>query len=402
VGAKRSVRGAKRSVRRPPGSGALFIRTDFAGRETWYGKWRAGGRQVKRRLGVRRRAGAAVGPTRRQAEAALREAMAESRSRPPAQERLALRDVTPRYLEHLDRVLGRKPSTLEDYALIVRRHLLPVFGDTTLERITPALVSDYIATKLGEGFSPKTVTNHLNILHSIFSHSIKRGWAAANPVAAVDRPRVARADTDIRFLTPAEVDALIEAAPDDELGPTERALYIVAAFTGLRQGELAALRWRDVDRAAGLIRVRRTFNRGRFGTPKSRRSSRAVPMAARVAVELERQFRTTAFPADDDLVFCHPATGDPYDASRMRKRFYVALENAGVRRVRFHDLRHTFGTRMAAAGAPLRAIQEWMGHADYQTTLICGLCTGSKPGHGMGAASVWLATADLMPLGLPS
>jgi len=69
-------------------------------------------------------------------------------------------------------------------------------------------------------------------------------------------------------------------------------------------------------------------------------------------------------------VFAHPHTGHPYDASKMRQRFKAALVRAKVREVRFHDLRHTYGTAMAAAGAPLRALQEWMGHKDYATTAI--------------------------------
>ena len=93
-------------------------------------------------------------------------------------------------------------------------------------------------------------------------------------------------------------------------------------------------------------------------------------MAKRVAAELKRHRASARYADDDDLVFGHPNTGRPYDASRMRKRFRAALESAGIRAVRFHDLRHSFGTRMAAAGAPLRAIQEWMGHCDYATTLI--------------------------------
>lgn len=93
-------------------------------------------------------------------------------------------------------------------------------------------------------------------------------------------------------------------------------------------------------------------------------------MTDRVAVEVEAHFKASAYQADDDLVFCHPATGRPYDASKMRKRFKAALKRAELRPVRFHDLRHTFGTRMAAAGAPLRTLQEWMGHRDYATTAI--------------------------------
>jgi integrase len=126
-------------------------------------------------------------------------------------------------------------------------------------------------------------------------------------------------------------------------------------MAGLRQGELLALRWQDVDWIAGVIRVRRSFTRGRFGTPKCRRSSRAVPLADRLAGGLERHFQRSAYQADDDLALCHPDTGHPYDASKMRKRFKATLRRAGLQPIRFHDLRHTFGTQMAAAGAPLRA-----------------------------------------------
>jgi integrase len=154
------------------------------------------------------------------------------------------------------------------------------------------------------------------------------------------------------------------------LGPTDRVLWLTAAMTGLRQGELVGLRWRGVDWAARLVRVRRSYSRGQWTTPKSRRSSRAVPMADRVAAELERHFGRSAYPADDDRVFCHPQTGRPYDASKSRVRFKAALKRAELREVRFHDLRHTYGTLMAAAGAPLRTLQGWMGHRDYKTTEI--------------------------------
>jgi integrase len=141
-------------------------------------------------------------------------------------------------------------------------------------------------------------------------------------------------------------------------------------MTGLRRGELLALRWQDVDFNAGLVRVRRTYGRGEFGAPKTQRSSRAVPLADRVRDELEKHLERSAFQGELDLVFCHPTSGRVLDPSRVRKRFQAAARRAGLRPVRFHDLRHTFGTRMAAAGAPLRAIQEWLGHSDDRTTSI--------------------------------
>jgi integrase len=95
-----------------------------------------------------------------------------------------------------------------------------------------------------------------------------------------------------------------------------------------------------------------------------------VPLADRVGAELEALSRRSVFTADEDLVFGHPLTGKPLDRSKVHKRFKAAVRAAGVRDVRFHDLRHTFGTRMAAVGVPMRTVQEWMGHADFKTTLI--------------------------------
>jgi integrase len=167
------------------------------------------------------------------------------------------------------------------------------------------------------------------------------------------------------------VEALLRAVLDDSLGRTDAALYLCAVTTGLRQGELLALRWLGVDSLARRIRVADNFPRGHTDeadTPKSRHLLRADGRP--LARELERHFQRSDFRADHDLVFCHPATGQAYDASKLRKRFYETLGRAGLRRITFLELRHTFGTKMAASGAPLRAIREWMGHSDAKTTEV--------------------------------
>jgi hypothetical protein len=147
-------------------------------------------------------------------------------------------------------------------------------------------------------------------------------------------------------------------------------LYLAAAMTGLRQGELLGLRWRDVDFEAQRVRVVAPYVRGEFGDPKSEDSGRSVPLASRVVEALGALRERSLYAADDDLVFGHPETGHPLDRSKLVRRFRAALKRAGVRRVTFHELRHTFGTRMAAAGVPLRTIQHWMGHADAKTTQV--------------------------------
>lgn len=358
------------SVRRSYGTGTLEVRQDSRGREMYYGRFYAGGRQMKRRLGPKRVNGDTRGLTRAQAERALQRLIDESVAISVASERLDLDEAARRYLAHLNEVMRRKPATLQDYEIIARRHLVPFFSGRSLDRIDVQLVGDYLAAKRREGLATNTIKNQLTFLHGIFRYAMKKGWVRANPVAAVDRPREDRTDPDIRFLDREEVEALLRAVPDSSLGTLERAIYLVAAQCGLRQGELLALRWRDVDWAAGVVRVRRNFSRGTWGTPKSRRSSRAVPMTTRVMSELERVFQRSAFTADDDLVFAHPRLGSVLDASKLRKRFVKAVARAELRPVRFHDLRHTFGTQAAAAGVPLRTLQEWMGHRDYATTLI--------------------------------
>jgi integrase len=341
-----------------------------AGALQWYARFYVGERQVQRSLGPKRQPGASRGLTRSQAERVLQQLIDAERALPLAGERLSLEEAGERYLIHLERVMQRKATTLQDYRIMLRRHLVPFFAGRSLDRIDAQLVSEYLIAKRRDGLASKTVGNQLTFLHGVFRHAMKKGWTRANPVAAVDRPRDDAVDPDIRFLDHEEVEALLRAVPDDDLGGVERPLYLLGATAGLRQGELLALRWLDVDWTAGVVRVRRNYTRGVWGTPKSKRSSRAVPMIARVAGDLDRLYQQTAYKGDDDLVFAHPYLGSVLDASKVRKRFQAAVAAAGLRRIRFHDLRHTFGTQAAAAGVPLRTLQEWMGHRDYKTTLI--------------------------------
>jgi integrase len=216
-------------------------------------------------------------------------------------------DAGDRYLHHLEHVMQRAPSTVQDYRIMVAR-----------------------------------------------------GYTATNPVAAVDRPPAEGTDPDIRFLTLDELEAVVREVPDDTLGPTDRALYLTAAMPGLGQGELIALRWRDIDWMAARVRVRRKRYRGRTGKPKSRRGSRSVPLANRVARELELHFQRTRLQDDDDLVFAHPETSGPYDTSKLRKRYDAAVAAAGVRDdVVFHDS----GTLSAPAWPPPGAAQDVAGVA---------------------------------------
>lgn len=312
-------------------------------------------------------------------------------------ERKTVEEAGAAYVEHLRTVKQRKRTTIADYEGYLRRHLVPYFGGRRVDRIGPEHVEAYMRQKLAN-LSSKTVTNHLTFLHGLCAFSVRRRWMTINPVAMIDRPPVARQHARrIRFLQPVEVEALLRAVPDDTLGKVELPIYLCAVLTGLRQGELLALKWLDVDWTAGRIRVADSYARGytaEAGSPKSG-YMRSVPMADRLAGELERHFQRSAYRGPNDLVFCHPETGHVFDAAKLRKRFTDALTRAGVTAITFHELRHTFGTQMAAAGAPLRAIQEWLGHADAKTTEIYA---HYAPDSTNGAAFVERAFGPAVPI----
>lgn len=345
------------------------MRKDSAGRETWYGKWWVGSSQVKRRIGPKRTPSLRDGLTRSQAEAELRKLIGSVQIAQARRERMTVAEAGELLIASAT-TRGLKRSTVMSYETICRVHLSPFFGLRPLDRIARRDVESLGAQMIRKGKAPATTRHALSVLHTIFEHARRQEWVVANPVSLADKPRVEQVDPDIRFLDTEEVEALVRGVPDDYLGRVERPMYLAAAMTGMRQGELLALRWLDVDWAAQRVRIRRNFVRGEFGTPKSKRSSRSVPLADRLARELDQLHRGTHWPGEDDLVFAHPHTGKPIDRSKLLKRFKSALKHAGVRDVRFHDLRHTFGTRLAAQGVPMRTLQEMMGHRDFKTTLI--------------------------------
>lgn len=357
--------GQQAARRRAYGTGSLQLIGN-----SWVGLWRApDGQRIKRRIGTARTPGERDGLTKVQAEEAFRRLRAEELLVAHRVERVTMLEAGEALSARLA-VRGRKKSHRLTVASDLRNHIVPFFAGKELARITSRDIERYVAVKQ-RSLAIKTIRNHLGTIHSVFELGLRRGWCRSNPVKLADRPVIRRTETRIRFLDQAQLDALIVAPyPDDAFGRIEPPLYLTAAMTGLRQGELLGLRWRDVDFTARKLRVVSPYVRGEFGDPKSEGSGRSVPMADRVAVALRALREASFYPCDDDLVFCHPGTGRPLDRSKLVRRFKQALKRAGVREITFHELRHTFGTRMAAAGTPLRTLQHWLGHADAKTTQI--------------------------------
>lgn len=367
----------------------------------YYGRWRTGdGRQVNRRVGLVRQAGGREGLTRAQAERAISRLQQEEERRPrPVAEhaRTTVLDAADS-LRRQRELEGARKSYLQGLESMQRVHIANSLGDLPLTKVTAAQVEALASAMLRRGLKPKTIRNVIAFLHSIFEHALSKGWCTDNPVRRAARPKRRRAGdaaTDLRFLTVDELDAVIRAIPDDVvhrvpaatrrgrvgsapppppdvLGPVLRVVILAAAMTGIRQSELLGLRWKHVDWSAQRLRVRNACVRGEHSEQgKSDLSTpRSVPLADRLVGELDRWSKQSLYTGPDDLVFAHPQSGKPLDRTKVTRRFKQACGDAGLEPIRFHDLRHTFATRLAASGTPLRTIQEFLGHADAKTTQI--------------------------------
>ena len=362
--APQEPRSAARNAPIQPPSGHV-VRVERKRGAIWYAKYRLpDGRQVQKKLGPawsERGRPPAGYFTKRLAEDRLREVLDEARRGTlPGLVRTGatFADATAEFLRYAEHDRGCKPWTLRGYRSIIAAHLIPAFGALPVEDVTTTAIERWIARVDG---SPRTRNKLLILLHRILRRARKVYGLPGNAAADVEKfPQ--RGSGDIDVFSPEEVRALVRAAESEQ----DAAIFLTAAFTGLRQGELLALRWRDVDFVASVLRVRASYGLGHVTAPKSGKV-RSVPLAPDVAEALARLGRREHFTGEDDLVFAG-VTGGHIDSAALRRRYKAALKRAALRPLRFHDLRHTFGTRMIAK-ADIRRVQEWMGHADIQTTM---------------------------------
>ncbi len=363
------VTGQSRASGRVSGQVALVARKRG---HVYYARYRhVDGRTAQKRLGyawTERGRPPEGWHTRRTAEAALQALLTDVRRgliEPPSTERrvTTFGDACAEWLRYTrdDRRVRR--STYADYARVVRAHLLSAFGaDTPLADITSQDVERWRDGLLRDGRSARTAAKLLTNLNGVFRRAQHVYDLPANPLARVERVRQ-RGRNDFRLVTPNEVEAVARAA---EL-PGDGGLIRVAAYTGLRLGELRALRWCDVDFEKRLVHVRHNYVAGEYGLPKSGRV-RSVPLIDQASAAFETLSRRAHFTGPDDLVF-GSSVGQPFEDSQWRRRFAKAVATAGVPRMRFHDLRHCFAT-IAVQAWPLTAVQAFLGHADIQTTMI--------------------------------
>jgi integrase len=360
-------------------------------RTTWCARWRDQTGRYEKRLGP---AWNGKGPAppgflrRKDAQALLDEILVEARRGVRRQERtgVTFRDVAEDWFQHGRFERDWSASTQVDYRSVLDAHLLPEFGRKRIETITSAQIETWRNRIAQDGTKVRhTVNKIVTQLHAIFQHAVDRHGLITNPVAKVKRLRESYDAARFDFFSPDEIDQLVATAAAGRhrdpgrpaVSDTERALraaedqqdaaiYLTAALSGLRRGELLALRWNDVDFEQSSIRVFEGYSANTTGKPKSRKS-RTVPMVDKVADALHGLRERGHHTGKTHLVFVsRDATN--VGGSALRRRFHATLDAAGLRRLRFHDLRHTFGS-LAINVASIVQVQVWMGHADIKTTM---------------------------------
>jgi integrase len=260
------------------------------------------------------------------------------------------------WIDFLDNYVLTENKSSEHVAKkgIWKNHIEPHFGRLKIDEIGAEHVARYKAAKLKLEFDPKTVNNQLAVLRRMLAVAVE--WGRLGHVPAV-KWQLRAPPPEFDFLAFDEAERLVAAADG-----MWRTLIVVALKTGLRHGELLALRWQDVDLVAGRLVVRRALCGKKVDTPKNGRSREvALSDEAVRALKAHRHLR-------GELVFCDEA-GHLLTRDACKWPLWAVCKRAGLRLIGWHALRHTFASHLVMRGAPLKAVQELLGHADITMTM---------------------------------
>ena len=347
-------------AKRANGEGSIYKRTD--GR--WCGTVSVEGGKRKAFYGTTR------AEVNKKVQAGLK---SQQDGLPIVGEQLTVAEFSTQWLKSIKPSL--RPSTFTSYEMLVRRHVVPQIGRVRLARLTPGRLQGLYADRLDAGLSATTVNHLHNVIHKALDQATRWSLVPRNVADLVDAPRPAH--HEMQTFSPEQARAFLSAVSEDRM----EALYVLAITTGMRRGELLALRWRDVNLDAGTAQVRATMQRVgdhlTFSEPKTTQSRRLVSLTTTGVAALRRhrvtqaaeRLRMGAAWDDIDLVFPNEI-GRPLEGSNLlRRSFFPILRRAGLPRIRFHDLRHTAATLMLGESVHPKVVAEMLGHSQISTTL---------------------------------
>jgi integrase len=239
--------------------------------------------------------------------------------------------------------------------------------DRKINLITTASIEQFITARQSKNMALGTLRKLLVTLNQVMAYAARHRLIDYNPVRDAERPKATGKideSRDISILTPMQIRGLIEAEPDLKY----QTLFLTAIMTGMRQGELIGLKWSDVNFTNKQIHVKRTFNHGRFFEPKTRESIRKIDLSPMLVRELAA-WKLKSAGQDDGLVF-PSESGTPICCFNMvRRHFSPALKKAGISRIKFHALRHTYASLLIDQKENIKYIQNQLGHSTPNITL---------------------------------
>jgi integrase len=274
----------------------------------------------------------------------------------------------------LSHARGRvRAKTYDGYACLIRLYALPHLGSMLISEVVPLSIQRLYAELLARGLSGGTILNLHLVLTQAFAQATRWGMIPANPVAGAQPPRPRR--PEIAMVDPALAERILAATA----GTFFELPAAIAIATGMRRGEILALRWSDLDPDLGVVHVRRSLQTSGgqlvFEEPKTRRSRRAVDIPALLLPYLVRQREAQAIRrercaswVDPDLVI-DAGNGRPLNPDTLSSGWYRFCKRSGLPHIRFHDLRHAHATLMLLQGVHPKVVSERLGHASIGITL---------------------------------
>jgi len=259
--------------------------------------------------------------------------------------------------------LALKKSSVKYYGFQLDRHILPALGSTVLCDLSRAQIEVCLSNLRRKGHANATIRGIRATLSTVLQAAVECGYLDKNPAHGI-RIREADIKSERRFYTPTQVRQLLAVLPEPCYTITS-----VAVLTGMRIGEILALRWKRVDLLRGTIEVAETFSDGEFGPPKTRSSNRVIPMSTVLCKVLQSRYAGAVRNGPDDLVFA-TRKGTPLNPKNLYNRVLApACDQIRQPRVSWHSFRHTNATLLADVGESLKTAQALLGQSDLETTL---------------------------------
>jgi integrase len=256
-----------------------------------------------------------------------------------------------------------KLSTQHGYKTVLAKHLLPYWRDWRLRDIGRQDVQQWVADRFRRQLGWQTVRNAWTLLSGILETAVEYGYLSTNPARGVKFPEKELKEAPVLF-TAEDFTKLLE-----QLDEPNRTMARLIALTGLRIGELLAVRWRCLDREIGTLSVRESVYEGKFQSPKTRKSRRTMPLGPQIIVWLREHRLRAKRTESDDLVFGN-RKGQPLRESKLlRNVLQPAAERAGLGRVTWHQFRHIHSSLLNDLRVPVKIAQEQLGHSSISTTL---------------------------------